>query len=68
MHAMYRQHPGACDKWRHSASYGRRWIAGSVFSVLKRMFGEAAGSRNRRSMATELLLKMGLYNRFVTAA
>ena len=68
MHAVYMQHPGACDRWRHSVSYGQRWAVESVFSVLKRMFGEAVRSRNKRNMVTELLLKMGLYNRFVAAA
>ena len=42
------------------------WTVESVFSSLKRMFGEeAVRSRNKENMATELMLKIGLYNRFV---
>jgi len=28
------------EKWKDSVSYGSRWIAETVFSSLKRMFGE----------------------------
>jgi hypothetical protein len=28
------------EKWKSSVSYGYRWIAESVFSAMKRMFGE----------------------------
>jgi hypothetical protein len=27
-------------KWKHSVSYGHRWTAETVFSAIKRMFGE----------------------------
>ena len=65
MNAVMRQANGAYDRWRDSASYGMRWTVESVFSSLKRMFGEAVRSRNKENMATELMLKIGLYNRFV---
>ena len=52
--------------WRYIISYAKRWTIESVFSILKRMFGEAVRSRNKRNMVTELFL--GLYNWFVVAA
>lgn len=54
-------------KWASSVSYGKRWIVESVFSVIKRMFGEEVISKKRCNMVQELMLKVSLYNRFVTA-
>lgn len=54
-------------RWCASVSYGSRWIVESVFSSIKRMFGEEVRSRNRRNMIQELMLKISLYNKFVTA-
>ena len=68
MVAVMRQASGAYDRWRDSVSYGMRWAVESVFSSLKRMFGEAVRSRNKKNMMTELMLKIGLYNRFVREA
>ena len=56
------------NTWRHSVSYGKRWTVESVFSVLKRMFGESVRSRNKKNMVTEMLLKMELYNKFIADA
>jgi len=55
------------SKWSASVSYGSRWIVESVFSGIKRMFGEEVRSKNRRNMIQELMLKVSLYNRFVMA-
>jgi len=54
-------------KWCTSVSYGRRWIVESVFSVIKRMFGEEVRSKKKKNMIQELMLKISLYNRFVMA-
>jgi hypothetical protein len=54
-------------KWASSVSYGSRWIVESVFSVIKRMFGEEVRSKKKKNMIQELMLKISLYNRFVTA-
>jgi hypothetical protein len=27
-------------RWKHSVSYGQRWIAETIFSSIKRIFGE----------------------------
>lgn len=52
-------------KWAASVSYGKRWIVESVFSAIKRMFGEEVRSKKRRNMIQELMLKISLYNRFM---
>lgn len=51
--------------WKDSASYGKRWIVESVFSVLKRIFGEHVMAHKRQNMVKELQLKASLYNRFM---
>ena len=35
-------------KWCVSVSYGSRWIVESVFSVIKRMFGEEVRSKKEK--------------------
>jgi transposase len=52
------------DKWKASVSYGHRWIAESVFSAMKRMFGEYVMARNYQNMVKEIYLKASLYNMF----
>jgi DDE family transposase len=54
------------DKWKDSVSYGKRWIAETVFSSIKRMFGEYVSARKFPNMAKELILKASLYNMFTT--
>lgn len=53
------------SRWCASVSYGKRWAVESVFSAIKRMFGEEVRSRKRRNMVRELMLKISLYNRFM---
>lgn len=36
---------GDFEKWSDSVSYGSRWIVESVFSAIKRMFGEEVRSK-----------------------
>lgn len=50
--------------WKDSVSYGKRWIVESVFSVLKRIFGEHVMAHKRQNMIQELQLKVALYNKF----
>ncbi|MEO9295544.1 MAG: IS5 family transposase [Nitrososphaera sp.] len=52
------------DRWKRSVSYGHRWIAESVFSAMKRMFGEYVMARNYQNMVNEMFLKVSLYNMF----
>jgi len=51
-------------KWKHSISYGHRWNAETVFSVIKRMFGEYVMARKYPNMVKEMFLKVSLYNMF----
>jgi hypothetical protein len=53
-------------KWASSVSYGSRWIVESVFSSMKRMFGEEVRSKKKKNMIQELMLKISLYNMFMT--
>jgi len=53
------------DRWKASVSYGHRWIAESVFSAMKRMFGEYVMARSYQNMVKEMFLKASLYNIFM---
>jgi Transposase DDE domain len=59
------QQLGDPDKWKHSVSYGRRWAAESVFSSMKRMFGEHVISIKWKNIVNELLMKAYMYNMFM---
>jgi Transposase DDE domain len=54
------------EKWKDSVSYGYRWIAETVFSSMKRMFGEYVSARKYPNMVKEMMLKASLYNTFIT--
>lgn len=54
------------EQWKDSVSYGQRWIAETVFSSLKRMFGEYVYSIKMENMKQELQLKVSLYNKFMS--
>ena len=51
-------------KWKDSVSYGSRWIVESVFSCIKRMFGEYVTAIRFENMVKEMILKASLYNLF----
>ncbi len=53
-------------RWKRSVSYGYRWMTETVFSSIKRMFGEYVAARKFPNMAKELILKASLYNMFAT--
>jgi IS5 family transposase len=38
-------------RWKHSVSYGQRWMAETVFSSIERMFGEYVTARKFQNMA-----------------
>jgi len=54
------------SKWKDSVSYGKRWIAETVISAIKRMFGEYVYSAKYDNMVKEMILKAALYNRLRT--
>jgi IS5 family transposase len=51
-------------RWKHSVSYGHRWMAETAFSSIKRMFGEHVTARKFPHMLKEIFLKAALYNVF----
>lgn len=53
------------DKWEHSVGYGRRWAAETVFSSMKRIFGEHIVSIKWNNIRIELLMKAHIYNMFM---
>ena len=53
-------------RWKRSVSYGQRWMAETVFSSIKRTFGEYLTARKFQNMTKELILKASLYNMFAT--
>ncbi|MGZ5509768.1 MAG: IS5 family transposase [Nitrososphaeraceae archaeon] len=54
------------QEWKDSVSYGQRWIVESVFSCIKRMFGEYVTAIRFENMVKEMILKASLYNLFQT--
>ena len=54
------------QEWKDSVSYGQRWIVESVFSCIKRMFGEYVSAIRFENMVKEMILKASLYNLFQT--
>jgi hypothetical protein len=54
------------QRWKDSVSYGQRWIVETVFSVIKRMFGEYVYSVRLKNMIQEMMLKASLYNKMIS--
>ena len=54
------------QKWKDSVSYGQRWIVETVFSCLKRRFGEYVYSVKLKNMIQEMMLKASLYNKLIS--
>jgi hypothetical protein len=54
------------QKWKGSVSYGQRWIVETVFSCLKRRFGEYVYSVKLQNMIQEMMLKASLYNKMTS--
>ena len=54
------------QKWKNSVSYGQRWIAETVFSCIKRSFGEYVYSVRLKNMIQEMMLKASLYNKMIS--
>jgi hypothetical protein len=54
------------QKWKYSVSYGHRWIVETVFSSIKRMFGEYVYSVRLKNMIQEMMLKASLDNKIMS--
>jgi hypothetical protein len=52
------------QQWKDSVDYGQRWIVETVFSCIKRMFGEYVTAIRFENMIKEIILKASLYNWF----
>ena len=52
------------QQWKNSVGYGQRWIVESVFSCIKRMFGEYVTAIRFENIIKEIILKVSLYNWF----
>ena len=61
--SVVRQQPNL-NRWKHSVSYGQRWMTETVFSCMKRMYGEHVSARKFPNMINEIFLKASLYNMF----
>ena len=55
-----------CKSGRIALSYGQRWIVETVFSSIKRMFGEYVYSVRLKNMIQEMMLKASLYNKMIS--
>src|SRR6476619_5381752 len=52
-------------RWKKKHKYGMRWIVESVFSSIKRTFGEHVSSIKCNNIVNELMLKASIYNTFM---
>ncbi len=54
-------------RWKDSiVIYGQKWIVETVFSSIKRMFGEYVYSVRLKNMIQEMMLKASLYNKMIS--
>ena len=60
------QKKNGLQRWKDSVSYGKRWIAETVFSCLKRTFGEYVYSIKFKNMVKEMMIKASLYNKLIS--
>ncbi len=52
-------------RWKKKYGYGYRWMAESVFSSIKRTFGEHISSVKWSNIVNELMLKPFIYSKFI---
>jgi hypothetical protein len=52
------------NKWKDSVNYEQRGIVETIFSCIKRMFGEYVTAVRFENMVKEIILKASLYNLF----
>ena len=61
---MVKMQKNNLQQWKDSVDYGQRWIVETVFSCIKRMFGEYVTAIRFENMIKEIMLKVSLYNLF----
>jgi transposase len=59
---LVHEYQEGAEKWKENHQYGRRSLVETVFSMLKRRFGESLSSRGYRERRRELLFKVVLHN------
>ena len=52
------------ENWSRESGYTKRWLVESVFSSIKRLFGEKLSSRKIEYALRELLIMVSLFNIF----
>lgn len=52
-------------KWRVKNEYGKRWYVETVFSTIKRQFGQHAQANKYCNMQHEQIFKLQLYNQLL---
>jgi len=55
-------------RWRKKRKYGKRLVAETAFSSLKRTYGEHVSATRFQNMVKEMVLKVSLYNLFTRLA
>ncbi|MEJ7642508.1 MAG: IS5 family transposase [Candidatus Nitrosocosmicus sp.] len=55
-------------KWKKKRGYGKRWMAETAFSSIKRMFGECVSATKFQNMIKEMMVKVSIYNLFRSRA
>ena len=51
-------------KWKKKRGYGKRWMAETAFSSIKRTYGEYVSATKFQNMVKEMIMKVYLYNLF----
>ena len=51
-------------KWKKKRGYGKRWMAETAFSSIKRTYGEYVSATRFQNMVKEMIMKVYLYNLF----
>jgi Transposase DDE domain len=51
-------------KWKKKRKYGHRWMVETVFSSIKRTYGEYVSATKLQNIIKEMILKVSLYNLF----
>lgn len=49
-------------RWKKKRKYGKRWMAETAFSSLKRTYGEHVSATRFQNMVKEMAIKVSLYN------
>jgi transposase len=49
-------------RWKKKRKYGKRWVAETAFSSMKRIYGEYVSATRFQNMVKEMALKVSLYN------